>query len=167
MESLSQFDVFSPHEITLIVFVFIFISFALSAENHQASRAGWLFLDQWQAEIYVCEECAVTLLISELMAYEFEGGDWLIRQMAISQQLMHIDMVKGSVNVWLTASFVCCIYVLVCLSSELLMCCNLWTCRSWQIALSEQSRDFTFAHCTIVSHLVVDFAVWTERLIAE
>lgn len=55
-------------------------------------------------------ECAVTLLISELMPYEFEGGDWLIRQMAISQQLMHIDMVKGSINLWWTASFVSGIY---------------------------------------------------------
>lgn len=121
-------------------------------ESHQASRAGWLFLDQWQAKIYACEECAVTLLISELMAYELEGGDWLIRQMAISQQLMHIDMVKGSVNVWLTASFVCCIYGFVCLSSELLMCCNLWTHRSWHIALREQYRDFSLSDCFFLQH---------------
>lgn len=64
------------------------------------------------------EECAVTLLISKLMAYEFEGGDWFIRQMAISQRLMHIDIGKGSVNDWLRALFVCCIYSCVCLSRE-------------------------------------------------
>lgn len=73
----------------------------------------------------MCEECAVTLLITELMAYEFEGGDWLIRQMAISQELMHIDMVKGSINVWLTASFVCCIYSLLGLGGKVLMCRSL------------------------------------------
>lgn len=49
------------------------------------------------------EECAVTLLISELMAYELEGGDWFIRQMVISQRLMHIDIRKGSVSDWLRA----------------------------------------------------------------
>lgn len=112
----------------------------------------------------MCEECAVTPLISELMAYEFEGGDWLIRQMAISQQLMHIDMVKGSVNVWLTASFVCSIYGFVCLSSELLMCCNLWTCRSWQIAPSEQFRDFTFPHCFSSQHHCFTFSAWGGSL---
>lgn len=138
-------------------------SLLLSCSDHQASRSVWLFLDQWQAKIYVCEECAVTPLISELMAYEFEGGDWLIRQMAISQQLMHIDMVKGSVNVWLTASFVCSIYGFVCLSSELLMYCNLWTCshdRLHWANSSETSLSLTASPLSIIVwHLVLGVAV--------
>ena len=151
----------AKQRVFLTIFVFIFFSFTpcCAVESHQD---GYFWIsDRWR---FMCEECAMTLLISELMAYEFEGGDWLIRQMAISQQLMHIDMVKGSINVWLTASFVCCIYGFVCLSGELLMCCNLWTCRSRQIALIEQFRDFTSLtaspNSTIVLNLMVGFATW-------
>lgn len=143
---------------------YLFIPHSWIRESHQASRADWLILDQHWGKIYVRGECAVTLLITELMAYEFEGGDWLIRQMVISQQLKHIDMVKGSVNIWLTASFVCCIYSLVCLNSELLMSRNLWTRRSWQIALGEQYKDFIFwdsfcSSATLLLHLKAEITV--------
>lgn len=99
----------------------------------------------------------MTLLISELMAAEFRRGDWLIWQMAISQHLMHIDMVKGSVNVWLTASFVSCVYGFVYLSRELRMCCTLWT---WQTAPSEQSRDFSFSQRLLSKQHCFTFSGW-------
>lgn len=143
MKSKSQFDALSPHKEggtrrnkrSFLSHLCWYSSLLLSVES--SGKQSWLlvfFGSVTGEDLCVCEECAVTLLISKLMAYEFEGRHWLIRQIATSQQLMHIDMVKGSVNIWLTASFVCCIYSFVVLSSKLLMCCNSWTCRSWQIA---------------------------------
>lgn len=66
------------------------------------------------------------LAIKEIIVCAVEGENWLITQMRVGQWLMHIDMLKGSVHLWLTASFVCSIYSLVHLSTSLPQC-YLWT----------------------------------------
>lgn len=70
-----------------------------------------------------------------------EGENWLITQTTVRQWLLHIDIQKGSVNIWLTASFVCNICGPVCVSTGLLQC-NVWTRVDIILQVKTKSQEF-------------------------